>query len=118
MGYFAQFNKGEGIPFMEGRTKVDTVCDVEMHLVDYAFLSGDNGDYAVMLFAEYPQNFMFGNKIITSDLKQIESDLGKEQALKALASVGIKFTRNTSKRGREYVGVEFIEHTENDGMPF
>lgn len=118
MGYFAQFNKDVGIPFMEGRTKIDTVCGEEMHLADYAFLSGDNGDYAVMLFAEYPRNFMFGNKIITSDLKQIESDLGKEQALKALASVGVKFTRNTSKRGREYVGVEFIEHPEDGNIPF
>lgn len=110
MGYFDKFNKGEGIPFMDGRTKVDIPVGKGLHLKDYGFIKGDDAPFAVMLFEEYPENFMFGNSIVTDDIKTIEKDMGsKEQALNLLAGVSMKFTKRTSKRGREYMSVEFIE---------
>lgn len=110
MGYFDKFNRGEGIPFMEGRTKVDIPVDKGLHLKDYGFIKGDEAPFAVMLFEEYPENFMFGNSIVTDDIKTIEEDMGsKKQALNLLAGVTMKFAKRTSKRGREYMSVEFIE---------
>ena len=42
MGYFDKFNKGEGIPFMDGRTKVDIPVGKGLHLKDYGFIKGDD----------------------------------------------------------------------------
>ncbi len=52
MGYFDKFNKGEGIPFMDGRTKVDIPVGKGLHLKDYGFIKGDDAPFAVMLFEE------------------------------------------------------------------
>lgn len=116
MGYFDKFNKGEGIPFMDGRIKTNIPIGKCLHLKDYGFINGDDGPFAVMLFEEYPKNFMFGNSIVTDDIKTIEKDMGsKEQALNLLAGASMKFTLRTSKRGREYMSVEFIE---DNPIPF
>lgn len=110
MGYFDKFNGGEGIPFMEGRTKVDIPVGKGLHLKDYGFIKGDDAPFAVMLFEEYPENFMFGNSIVTDDIKTIEEDMGsKKQALDLLAGVSMEFNKRISKRGREYMSVVFIE---------
>lgn len=110
MGYFDKFNKGKGIPFMNGRDKMVIPLNEELTISDYGFINGDDKEYAVLLFAEYPKNFAFANAIMTDDLKTIETDAGsKDQALGLLAGVKVKFTKSTSKRGREYVSVEFIE---------
>lgn len=110
MGYFEKFNKGKGIPFMDGREKMDLPLGESLHLKDYGFIQGQEKPYAVMLFEEYPESFAFGNTIVTSDLQTIESDLGsKDKALELLSGVAMKFTKSTSKRGRDYVSVEFIE---------
>lgn len=115
MGYFDKFNKAKGIPFMEGREKMNLPLAENLHITDYGFINGSEKPYAVMLFAEYPDKFAFGNTIVTSDLQTIESDAGsKEEALALLAGVAVKFTKSVSKRGREYVSVEFIE----DDVPF
>ena len=116
MGYFDKFNKGEGIPFMDGRTKTDIPVNKGLHLKDYGFIKGDDAPFAVMLFEESPDNFMFGNSSVTDDIKTIEKDMGsKEQALNLLAGVSMKFTKRTSKRGRDYMSVEFIE---DNPIPF
>jgi hypothetical protein len=114
MGYFDKFNKG--IPFMDGRIKVDIPVGKGLHLKDYDFIKGDDAPFAVMLFEEYPENIMFGNSIVTEAIKTIEKDMGsKEQALNLLAGVSMKFTKRTSKRGRDYMSVEFIE---DNPIPF
>ena len=117
MGYFDKFNKGTGIPFMEGREKVDLPLGVELHLEDYGFIQGDDKPYVVMAFKEHPESFMFGNGIVTDDIKTIESDAGsKEAALGLLSDVAMKFTRCKSKKGRYYTAVEFIEN--EPAIPF
>ena len=116
MSYFDKFNKGKGIPFMEGRTKTDIPVNEGLHLKDYGFIEGDDGAFAVMLFEEYPDNFMFGNSIVTNCITTIEEDMGsKEQALSLLAGASMKFSKRTSRRGREYMSVEFIE---DNPIPF
>ena len=112
MGYFDKFNKGKGIPFMDGRDKMNLPIGESLHIKDYGFINGNEKPYAVMLFAEYPDKFAFGNTIVTGDLQTIESDAGsKENALALLAGVALTFSKAVSKRGREYVSVEFIEDT-------
>ena len=107
MGYFAQFNAGKGIPFMEGREKANLkdVLDRKLHIDDFGFIKGEEGEYAVISFAEDKDYFYFANAIVTDALKKIKED-GKSEELKDVAVV---FTLRMSNKNREYVAIEFIE---------
>ena len=112
MGYFDKFNKGKGIPFMEDKTKFDVPQGEDLTIIDYGFIKGEDAPYAVLLFAEYPENFAFGNSIISDDIAEMEKDFGsKAKVLDALKAVKVKFTKVPSKKNpkREYTAVEFIE---------
>lgn len=105
MGYFEQFNAGQGIPFMEGRDKANLadITGQPVHIIDHGFIKGEDGDFAVIALAEYPAVFFFGNAYITDVLKQVDED-GMQGAL---AEQSIVFSKKTSKRGREYMSFEF-----------
>lgn len=109
MGYFDKFNSGKGIPFMEGRelAKINTILGEELHPLDYGYIKGDEGDYAVIHFKEHEDVFYFGNQILTDALKQIDSDGQKEALLSG--NVRMIFNVRTSNKGRDYTAVEFIE---------
>lgn len=102
--YFEKFNNG-GIAFMEGRDKgnLADMLETPVHIIDYGFIKNDEGEYAVMLFAEDDKRFYFGNSIITEMLKTIESDGMKD----ALAEQPIRFFSRESKKGRTYTGFRF-----------
>lgn len=113
MGYFSKFNGGKGIPFMEDAEKLDikTLLGVPVHITDYGFINGDDGEFIVMQFVEYPGAFVFGNAIITADIKEAESDLGSKVAcLEELANQAIIFNQQTNKKGnRTYIAPTFVE---------
>lgn len=104
MGYFDKFNNG-GIPFMEGRDKgnVSDILGDTVHIVDFGFINGDNGEYAVFLTAENDDIFYFGNQVITDMLKEVQRD-GMETEL---AKQDIVFEERTSKKGRNYIAFRF-----------
>lgn len=108
MGYFAQF-KNEGVPFMEGRDKGEKseILDKPLHIVDFGFINGNDGKFAVMLFAEIPEKFYFGNSIITEMLEAVERD-NQRQALK---EVQITFKERKAKEsGRTYIAFDIDEN--------
>lgn len=108
MGYFAQF-KNEGVPFMEGRDKGDKseILDRPLHIVDFGFINGNDGKFAVMLFAEIPDKFYFGNSIVTEMLEAVERD-NQRQALK---EVQITFMERKAKEsGRTYIAFDIDEN--------
>lgn len=111
MGYFSKFNQGQGIPFMDGADKIDIPQGEKLTIVDYGFIHGEDGDFAVLLFDEYPKCFAFGNSIITEDLKMMEVDFSsKSDVLAELANVKVVFSKRKNKTGkREYMAVEFVE---------
>lgn len=104
MGYFDKFNNG-GIPFMEGRDKgnIFDILGETLHIVDFGFINGDNGEYAVFLTREHDDVFYFGNAVITDMLKEIQRD-GMESEL---SEQEITFENRTSKKGREYIAFRF-----------
>ena len=104
MGYFDKFNNG-GIPFMEGRDKgnISDILGETLHIVDFGFINGDNGEYAVFLTAEHDDVFYFGNAVITDMLREVQKD-GMESEL---AEQKIVFENRTSKKGREYIAFRF-----------
>lgn len=102
--YFKSF--GNSVPFMDGREKgnlADILGEI-VHIEEYAFLSNDEGDYAVMAFSEYPALFFFGNAIVTEMLHKVEDD-GKAASL---PEVGIQFKLRRSAKGRTYTSFEFV----------
>lgn len=104
MGYFDKFNNG-GIPFMEGREKGATsdILGETLHIVDFGFINGDNGEYSVFMVAEHENTFYFGNQVITDMLREIQKD-GMEAEL---AKQDIVFEERTSKKGRPYIAFRF-----------
>lgn len=102
--YFEKFNNG-GIQFMEGREKgnLSDMLEKSLHIIDHGFIAGDDGDYAVMLFAEDAEHFYFGNSIITEMLKTVDADGMTAE----LAEQPIMFVQRESKRGRTYTGFKF-----------
>lgn len=116
MGYFDKFNGGKGIPFMDGADKIDIPVGEKLHVADYGFIdNSEGGEFIVLSFREYPNKFVFGNPIITTDVRMMEGDFGsKDKVLQQLAGVALLFKKQTSKKGRVYTAVEFIE----EDIPF
>lgn len=104
MGYFDKFNNG-GIPFMEGRYKgnISDILGETLHIVDFGFINGDNGEYAVFYTREHADVFYFGNAVITDMLKEVQRD-GMEAEL---SEQDIVFELRTSKKGRDYIAFRF-----------
>lgn len=97
MGYFDKFNNA-GIPFMEGREKgnLSDMLDKPLHIVEFGFINGEDGEYAVMAFAEDAERFYFGNSIITEMLHTVKDDGMCEE----LAEQAITFVKRTSRSGK------------------
>lgn len=95
--YFDKF-KSAGIPFMEGRDKgnLADVLGEELHIVDFGFINGEDGKYAVMLFEEHPDEFYFGNSIITEMLVDVDADGMKGE----LALQPIRFEQRQNRSGK------------------
>lgn len=104
MGYFDKF-KNNGIPFMDGREKGDLhqIIGEKVHIDDFGFINGENGEYAVISTIEYPQTFFFCNAIITEMLRTVQAD----EMESALAKQEIAFVEMKSRRGREYMTYVF-----------
>ena len=106
MGYFSKFQQ-QGIPFMEGAEKADIreLVDKPVHIVDFGFIKGDNGDFAVFITKENDGVFYFAPNVISENLHIIDED-GK-RALLAKTEVIVR--SNTSKNKREYFTLEYCE---------
>lgn len=105
MSYFDKFNR-EGIPFMEGRDKdkLDNVCGRMLHIDDFGFIEGKDGQFAVIAFQEEPTKFYFGNSIVTEMLKEVQNDGMKNELRKQV----IVFDKRTSKDNRVYTSFKFV----------
>ena len=114
--YFQALNGNKGIVFMDGATKVDlkTIVGVPVHIDDFGFIQGESSEFACLHIAEYPAHFFFGNAIITDMLHTVDEDNMRD----ALKSQPIVFSMHTSKKGREYMGYEFVDPDSAEVAPF
>lgn len=112
--YFTNLNPSKGIPFMDGAEKgeKEELLGEWLHIEDFGFINGENGDFAVLQIRERPGKFYFGNQIITEMLQRVNADSMKQH----LAENAIKFTMRTSEKGRDYMTFEFAEAGED--VPF
>lgn len=107
-------NSGKGINFMEGREKGDTadIIGKNVTIVDFDFISGDNGDYAVFILAEDKKKFYFGGSVITNALKELEHVKADVQA----EGLPARLVEKKSKKNRAYTSVEF--YPDGNDLPF
>lgn len=104
--YFSKFKRG--IDFMDGRSRIELseLCTGEpMKIEEVDFLRGDTGDYAVFTVDAHPENFVFGNSVVTEVLNQIKDD----DKLDELPNVHVVFEKKVSKKGRDYICIDFVE---------
>ena len=105
---FKRFQRNSTID-LEGKTqlKKEEVLDIELTINDYSFARTSNGETSVILFEEKPDKFLFGGKVITNLLKDIDDD---PEAVKALKEEGLKvrFFNSTARSGKDYVNVEIL----------
>lgn len=95
---------------MKGRDKGETFpTGSPVTIVDYGFLPGDDGDYVVLVFAEFVDKFFFGGSVVTDKIKELDKDLTDDER-KELEKDGLPvlFTEKQSKNKRKYVTVEFF----------
>ena len=108
MGYFAKFAGNSGIEFMEGAEKKDIrdLVDMPIHIVDFGFIKGDNGEFAVLKIQESEGAFYFAPKVISDNLKEIAEDGMKG----LLARTEVVIRMEHSKKGRDYFKLEYHEN--------
>lgn len=106
MGYFDKF-ANKGIPFMEGREK-GNLRDMQnrvLHIDDFGFINGQNGEFAVVSFVEDEGKFYFANQVITDMLHEVDMDNMRDE----LKLQPIVFYMRLSKdEKREYMTFEFV----------
>lgn len=106
-----KLNSEGGIPFMDGRTHGGELPNKAPATLDgFGFITGENGEYAVISMMEYPDFFFFGGSVITQKLKELEVillDAGVNLADQT-DGIPIMFERKTNKTGKkEYTTCTF-----------
>ena len=103
-------NKHARLEIMEGREKADVqdILNKNIHIDNFDFLNGEDGEYAVFTITEDENNFYFASSVLTQELKDIEKDGMKEDAINE--TISIKLYERKSKNGkRTYIAVEYLD---------
>lgn len=101
-----------GLPFMDGREKLEVTGEVLNNILtvdDYGYLDGDDGNYVVISLKEYPKHFIYGGSVVTDAFKKLEEKIGAEN-MAQLIQYGLTFRLSelVSKNKRKYVRISFF----------
>ena len=98
-----------GLPFMDGKEKMDLPKNQLITITEYGFMEGEDGEFVVIVTKEYPNYFMFGGMVLTNKMKQVDEGFTDEQKHEIL-NMGIELvcTEKLSKAKRKYTNVEFF----------
>ena len=113
----ADLKSGKSIKFMEGKEKGETLELLDKEYVtlrDFDFINGNEGEYAVFIIDEIPDNFFFGGTVLTRWLKTLSEEEKAE-----LQADGFKVTfseRKSKETKRKYISVVPFEDPED--LPF
>jgi Golgi nucleoside diphosphatase len=95
-----------GLPFMDGKVKVD-FADNEVYTVkEYGYLSGDNGEFVVLTNGD---SFAYGGSVVTEAFQKLDKEFSEDE-IQMLLNDGIpmKISKKKSKNGRKYTTCEFF----------
>lgn len=101
-----------GLPFMEGKEKLEVKGDVlnnTLTVDDYGFLEGEEGEYVVIALKEYPQHFIYGSSVVTQAFKTLDEKFNEEQKAFLLEKgLTFKLSEMLSKNKRKYTKIVFF----------
>lgn len=101
-----------GLPFMEGREKLEIslqVLDTTLTVDDYGYLDGDQGKYVVIALKEYPKHFIYGSSVVTQAFEKLDEKLTTEQRQFLIAQgLTFKLSQVMSKNKKRYTKIEFF----------
>lgn len=102
--YFNQFSS-RGIPFMDDRKKgdINVLVGEVLHIDDFGFINGRDGEYAVVSFKEHPDSFYFAGLALTDICRKIDADGMREE----LSAQPVVLSMKKSKNNRNYMSVDF-----------
>lgn len=106
-----------GSPVLEGRTKIDTDTLIarypdEITITDFDFLSGESENYVVCTFAEDPNAYFNGGRILTDIfagfVEDFEGDLAKTQEAFREQGLKVRLYHGRTKKGNKVTLVEVL----------
>ena len=95
-----------GLPFMEGKDKVELTDGMLYVVKNYGYLESEGGDFVVVAD---DTTFAFGGSVITDAFKKLDEQLDGteiEELLKDGIEIGI--SKRKSKNKRDYTTCEFF----------
>ncbi len=99
-----------GLPFMDGKEKLELTNGVVFTVKHYGFLEGDNGDFVVIA---NDSHYSFGGSIVTEAFKKLDLALSEKEVEELLtAGIPMKISKKKSKAGRQYTACEFFPKQE------
>ena len=103
-----------GLPFMEGKEKLELGNGTTFVVKHYGFLEGDNGDYVVIADDEY---YSFGGSIVTEAFKKLDEALTDKEITQVLSEgLPVKVSKKKSKNGRQYTACEFYPTEKKEAL--
>ncbi len=97
------------LPFMVGKEKDVIELGEKITIIDYGFLTGEDGEFICFLDRNHEGKFFFGGSILTEKFKQIENNFTTDEIQELLnEGIDIICEEKKSKNKRKYISVEFI----------
>lgn len=106
-------NSGKGIMFMEGREKgnVKSLNGKIVEVIDYDFLTGDNGKYIVFIIRQDTKHFYFGASVMTENFLEFTPEEKEEIQMQGIP---IMLEDKQNRKGnRTYQNIIFYPHEED-----
>jgi hypothetical protein len=97
------------LELMEGREKgnADQLLNIHTTIIDYDFLTGDDGDYVVFIVKEDKDHFYFGGGVVTDHMQKFDAAGYKEEIQQN--GLPVTFEKKKSKKsGRTYTNAVFF----------
>lgn len=99
-----------GLPFMEGKEKVELSDNEVFTVKQYGYLKSEDGDFVVIAD---DKTFAFGGSILTDAFNQLDSKLQDSERNELLLNgIPLKISKKKSKNGRNYTACEFFPKEE------
>lgn len=86
----------------------DQIVDKKLTVIDYSIANTVNGECAIVLFSEMPDNFYFAGKVLTGIIKEIDADEFDKRELRKNGMQIKLYTTENKDHSRTYTGVEIL----------
>lgn len=101
-----------GLPFMEGREKLEVKGDVlnkVLTVEQYGFMEGEEGEYVAFTVKEYPKHFMYGASVVSEGFKKFDTKFDEDQKSMIMEhGLTIKLSERKSANKRTYTTLTFF----------